>query len=55
MDSNPEAEVISELNTSVDQAARAALVLNPDLVRFGRFHDMILDNIRSSFRGRDGK
>jgi hypothetical protein len=55
VDSNPEAAVIDELNGAVEGATRAALVLNPELVRFERFHDMALDDITSGFEGRDGK
>jgi hypothetical protein len=54
VNSEPEGDVIAALSDAVEGAISALMILNPNLIRFGKFHMLELVEVRSGFQGRSG-
>lgn len=54
VDSEPEADVITALSDAVEGALSALIKLNPNLIRFEKFHMLELMEVNSGFQGRSG-
>jgi hypothetical protein len=52
---DPSEKVIDQLNQAIEKAVTALLVLNPNLIRYKKFHDLEVLGAKSGFQGRSGK
>lgn len=52
---NPEENVMQDLSEAVQKAIDAVIILDPDLIKFDKFHSLEIVNVESSFMGRSGE
>lgn len=52
---NPEAETMIELADAVEGAITALSILDPTLIRYQKFHELVLEDVAFGFMGRSGK
>jgi hypothetical protein len=55
VNSEPEGDVITALSYAVEGAISALMILNPNFIRFDKFHMLELVEVKSGFQGRSGK
>ena len=52
---DPTEQVIDDMNQAIEGAVTALLILNPNLIRYKKFHDLEVVGATSGFQGRSGK
>lgn len=52
---NPEADVMNDLSAAVQKAIDAVVILDPDLIKFDKFHSLEIVGANSGFMGRSGE
>ncbi len=52
---NPEEAVMSALSDSVKKSIDAIIILDPDLIKYEKFHSLEIANVEAAFMGRSGE
>jgi hypothetical protein len=52
---NPDEAVMEELSEAVQKAIDAVIILDPDLIKFDKFHSLEIAKVDSKFMGRSGE